>query len=61
MPLYHKRHVGHEKHLCKIIEDGATFDEYYPLVTNAKYLCRQCGRVATKAENLCDPTPLPSA
>ena len=28
------------------------------LVKDAKFICRKCGRAATKEENLCDPTSL---
>ncbi|MCP8304715.1 MAG: hypothetical protein H3Z50_04515 [archaeon] len=58
MPLFEKPHVRHEKHLCSIVESGATLDEYKKLVRNAKSVCKQCGRVAAKEENLCDPVPL---
>lgn len=61
MPLYHKPHTGHENHLCEMIKKGATYDEYYNLIRDAKFICRQCGRVARKAENLCDPTSIPSS
>ncbi len=58
MPLFEKPHVSHEKHLCSIVESGANLGEYKKLVRNAKYVCKQCGRVTAKEENLCDPTPL---
>jgi len=61
MPLYDKPHLGHAKHLCELIEKGATFDEYFHLVRNPKFVCRQCGRAAAKAENLCDPVPILSS
>jgi len=61
MPLYHKPHFGHDKHLCKLIEDGATFDDYYNLIKNPEFICRLCGRVASKDENLCEPTRIPSS
>ena len=61
MPLYGRPHVGHEKHLCEIIEKGATFSDYFDLIRNAKFVCKQCGRAATKEENLCDPFPIPAS
>jgi hypothetical protein len=32
--------------------------EYKKYVRNAKFVCRNCGRAAAKAENLCDPEEL---
>ena len=29
-----------------------------PLVNAPKFICKSCGRVANKKENLCQPTPL---
>jgi hypothetical protein len=59
MVLGDKPHLGHEKHLCYIATSGlTTINEYKPLVKNAKFLCKHCGRVAAKMENLCDPVPL---
>lgn len=58
MPLYEKTHVGHEKHLCNLVGMGVTLEEYKKLVKNAAFVCRLCGRVASKAENLCDPVNL---
>jgi hypothetical protein len=50
---------GHEKHLCKmIVGDQANIEDIKPLVRNAKFICSSCGRVAAKAENLCNPIPL---
>ena len=52
-------HLGHANHLCHLVEStGISIEEYKPLVENAKFLCRKCGRVAAKAENLCEPVPL---
>ncbi len=51
-------HPGHEKHLCKLVEDKTPTEKLKPLVKNAKYICKGCGRVAAKAENLCSPEPL---
>ena len=51
-------HPGHEKHLCKMVEDGVPTEKLKPLVKNAKYICKCCGRGAAKAENVCAPEPL---
>jgi hypothetical protein len=57
MPLFERKHEHHEKHLCSYVT-WATLDEYRPLVRNAAFVCKQCGRAAAKAENLCDPVAL---
>jgi hypothetical protein len=51
-------HAGHEKHLCTLVEDKTPIEKLKPLVKNAKYICKGCGRAAAKAENLCAPEPL---
>ncbi len=55
MPIFEKPHVDHDKHLCNILERGVTLEEWVKLVQSPKFICRQCGRAAAKAENLCDP------
>ena len=51
-------HIGHEKHLCKIWADTYDVDQVKDIVKNAQYICKVCGRVAAKQENLCDPTSI---
>jgi hypothetical protein len=51
-------HPGHEKHLCKLIEDQGMTDQIKSLAKNAKFICACCGRSAAKAENLCSPERL---
>lgn len=59
MVAFYEKHAGHEKHLCfKVSNQATSLEEYKGLVKNAKYLCKHCGRVAAKAENLCDPMPI---
>jgi hypothetical protein len=51
-------HSGHNKHLCYLTNMGfhdRKFKDYVSLVENPKYICRQCGRAAGKAKNLCKP------
>ena len=55
LPLFEKPHLDHAKHLCMKVETGMTLDEYKKLVRDAKWICRQCGRVAASSTNLCDP------
>jgi hypothetical protein len=33
-------------------------EEYKNYVRNAKFVCKNCGRAAAKAENLCSPDDL---
>ncbi len=52
-------HIGHSFHLCDMAERGTvTLDEMKALVKDAKFICKKCGRVAAKEENLCEPVPL---
>ena len=52
-------HIGHKQHLCDLAERGElTLDQIKALVKDPKFICRKCGRVANKAENLCEPVPL---
>jgi hypothetical protein len=49
-------HANHENHLCYLENTGfidAFPEAYKDLIRNGKYMCRVCGRVAAKAENLC--------
>lgn len=52
---------GHEAHLCYLENLGILEKDpecYKGLVRNAKFICMKCGRVAEKAENLCEPEAL---
>lgn len=54
-------HPGHGRHLCYLNNIGMQLSnpvEYKTLVKDAQYLCKVCGRVAGKAENLCKPVKL---
>ena len=50
--------MGHANHLCEMVKRGEDVETYKALVKNAKFMCEICGRVAAKAENLCEPIPL---
>ncbi len=55
----HKKHLGHENHLCKlVVGDQATVEELYDLVNKPSYICINCKRLANKSENLCYPESL---
>jgi len=59
IPTRSVQHLGHGEHLCHLVEDmGIGIDEYKALIKNPKFLCKNCGRVAARAENLCEPTKL---
>lgn len=52
-------HIGHKNHLCDLAEQGQiTLEQMKALVRDPKFICRKCGRVAAKEENLCEPVPL---
>jgi len=56
-----KPHPGHEAHLCMAANVGFVkthLEEYKKYVRNGKFVCKNCGRVAAKAENLCDPAEI---
>ena len=53
------KHLGHEKHLCKlVIGDQLSCDEIRPLVNSPKYICHICKRLANREESLCHAEPL---
>jgi len=41
-----------------VVGDQADVEELKPLVRDARYICKACGRAAHNAENLCEPTEL---
>ncbi|MHC5088502.1 MAG: hypothetical protein ACYSO4_06935 [Planctomycetota bacterium] len=52
---------NHDQHLCKLYGAGTAKDapdQYAHLVRDPQFVCKSCGRVAAKRDNLCDPTPL---
>ena len=52
-------HIGHAMHLCDRAEKGTvSLEEMKTMVRDAKFICKDCGRVANKAEYLCQPLPL---
>jgi hypothetical protein len=46
--------------LCELTKPHNQFDleKIIPLVNDAKYVCRCCGRLANKKESLCNPLEL---
>ena len=51
-------HLGHTNHLCEMVKRGDDVEAYKALVKSVKFMCEICGRVAAKAENLCEPISL---
>ncbi len=52
-------HIGHGQHLCYMCASGEyTLNQIKHLVKDAKFICRKCGRVTEKKENLCEPKSL---
>ena len=53
--------LGHENHLCKLVSQGLPDSDpkrYHGLVRDPGFVCKSCGRVAAKNNNLCDPVQL---
>ncbi len=51
-------HEGHEKHLCYLVNLKANIAELKEISKDAKYICKNCARVANDKENLCKPEKL---
>jgi hypothetical protein len=54
-------HIGHDKHMCYLNNLGYQISnpkEFKSLVSNGKFFCRVCGRVAASEKNLCKPVKL---
>lgn len=54
-------HEGeHEAKMCALACCPCNLDlsKLKPLVKDARFICKACGRVAAKRENLCQPEPL---
>jgi len=51
-------HEEHGNHLSSYELNDSNLDEYNELVRDGKFVCKHCGRVSVKAENLCGPDPL---
>jgi hypothetical protein len=54
-------HIGHDKHLCylnNLAYQITNPKEFKSLVSNGKFFCRICGRVAASEKNLCKPVKL---
>ena len=49
--------TGHKGHLC-VLASEEKFGEIKELVSNPKFMCFNCGRVADSKRNLCNPMPL---
>jgi hypothetical protein len=54
------KHTGHKKHLCAVFAGGDGLDEVAKLAVGARFLCKSCGRAASKKKHLCKPKKLPS-
>ena len=54
-------HWGHDEHLCLLDNIGylrVALEDYKMMVRGAKFICKECGRVASEAKSLCAPEKL---
>ena len=61
MPDTKMPHPNHEQHMCYLQNLGylqSNFEDYKKLVSDSKYVCRNCGRTAEEEKNLCAPEKL---
>jgi hypothetical protein len=52
---------NHQHHLCELTGNGMLKTDpkkYHELVQNPSFVCKSCGRVAAKKDNLCTPVAL---
>ena len=47
----------HTGHLCVLASNGK-MEEVKELAADPKYICFNCGRIASADKNLCNPMPL---
>ena len=51
-------HAGHEAHLCYLVNMRTSITELKKIAKDAKYICRNCARVANDKKHLCNPVKL---
>ena len=51
-------HAGHEKHLCYLVNIKVDLSEIKKIVKDGKFVCKDCGRVASSKDYLCNPEKL---
>ena len=48
---------AHAQHMCELVANRQ-METAAKLAKNGEYICRLCGRVAAKPENICEPVKL---
>jgi hypothetical protein len=51
-------HENHNKHMCYLVNIKMNFPELKSIAKDAKYICKNCARVAKEKEYLCKPIKL---
>lgn len=51
-------HAGHDKHMCYLVNVRTPISELKTYAKDAKYICKNCARVAKDLKNLCNPVKL---
>jgi len=51
-------HENHSNHLCYLVNIQLNFGSIKEIVKDARFICKNCARVAHNKENLCSPIKL---
>ena len=51
-------HENHSNHLCYLVNIKMNFSGIKEISKDARFICKNCARVAHNKENLCDPVNL---
>ena len=47
--------TNHDQHMCMLVAKRTPVEDLKVLAKDAKYICKNCGRAAAEAKNICAP------